>query len=145
MLNFKKVKQQFVMPLQLWKYDQWGDNSGWVMIMITSAEVCVVSVLPRYGVKTNKEAFHAQFELLTQAGWWSSAEKVLQLVMCLKGGALPGLLLLSLDDRSDHAGQVGAFKRRFGLYAQQLACFAMSFEEQVRDLVNDVDSLVHCA
>ena len=70
---------------------------------------------PRYDGKASWEAFHAQFELLAQAGKWCTEEKALQLAMCLTGDALTSLLLLSPADRSDYEALVGALKRRFGL------------------------------
>ena len=78
---------------------------------------------PRYDAKADWEAFHAKYELLAQAGRWSTEEKALQLAMCLTGDALSSLLLLSPEDRSDYEALVGALKRRFSLCsAASLLC-----------------------
>ena len=70
--------------------------------------------MPRYTGKADWEAFHAQFELLADAGGWSVKVKALQLAMCLSDEALSCLLLLSPEDRGDYAALVGALRRRFG-------------------------------
>lgn len=104
---------------------------------------------PRYDGKANWEAFHAQFELLAQAGRWSTAEKALQLAMSLTGDALTSLLLLSPNDRSDYNALVGALKRRFGLCSaasllrSELCSRQRRSEEPLRDLANDIEGLVH--
>lgn len=57
---------------------------------------------PKYGGKSDWEAFHAQFELLAHAGEWTEREKALQLAMCLTDDALKCLLLVSPEDRHDY-------------------------------------------
>ena len=104
---------------------------------------------PRYDGKANWEAFHAQFELLAQAGKWCTEEKALQLAMCLTGDALTSLLLLSPADRSDYDALVGALKRRFGLCStasllrSELCSRQRRHGELLRELANDIEGLVH--
>lgn len=38
---------------------------------------------PKYSVRSDWEAFHAQFELLAHAYAWSEEQKALQLALCL--------------------------------------------------------------
>jgi len=73
---------------------------------------------PKYGGKSDWEAFNAQFELLAHAGEWTEREKALQLAMCLTDDALKGLLLVSPEDRHDYGALVAALKRRFGQCVQ---------------------------
>ena len=104
---------------------------------------------PRYDGKASWEAFHAQFELLAQAGKWCTEEKALQLAMCLTGDALTSLLLLSPADRSDYDALVGALKRRFGLCStasllrSELCSRQRRPGELLRELANDIEGLVH--
>ena len=53
---------------------------------------------PKFSGKADWQAFHAQFELLSQAAGWSKDDKALQLALCLTDDALACLLLLSPEE-----------------------------------------------
>lgn len=106
---------------------------------------------PKYAGKSDWEAFHAQFELLAQAGGWTMKDKALQLAMCLTDDALKCLLLLSTEDRHNYDALVGALKRRFGqcvqpgLLKNELSSRYRLPGEPLRVLANDIESLTRRA
>ena len=106
---------------------------------------------PKYGGKSDWEAFHAQFELLAHAGEWTEREKALQLAMCLTDDALKCLLLVSPEDRHDYGALVAALKRRFGqcvqpgLLKNELSNRYRLPGETLRALANDIESLTRQA
>ena len=75
--------------------------------------------------------------------------KAHQLAMCLSGDALSSLLLLSPNDRSDYDALVGMLERRFGEYSVASLLRSKLYSrqqrpgEQLRDLANDIEGLVH--
>ncbi|KAJ8361687.1 hypothetical protein AAFF_G00431990 [Aldrovandia affinis] len=106
---------------------------------------------PKFSGKTDWEAFHAQFELLARAEGWSTADKALQLAMCLTDDALPCLLLLSPEDRNRYEALVGALQRRFGqclesgVLRNELSYRSRMPGESLRLLANDIESLTRRA
>ena len=66
-------------------------------------------------MKSNWEAFHAQFELAAQASGWSrEVVKAPKLALFLTEIALVRLLLLSPKERQDYEALTGALQRHFG-------------------------------
>ena len=104
---------------------------------------------PKYTGSSDWEAFHAQFELLAVARRWGSADKALQLALCLEGDALSCLLLL--DQRQCYDDLVGALKRRFGTWSQpallknELRGRCRRPGESLRGLANDIEGQVRRA
>ena len=74
-----------------------------VPVATSHVPVSAVSVkTPKYSGRSDWEAFHAQFELLADAGGWTVEAKALQLALCLTDDALSCLLLLSPGERRDY-------------------------------------------
>ena len=106
---------------------------------------------PKYSGRSDWEAFHAQFELLADAGGWTVEAKALQLALCLTDDALSCLLLLSPGERRDYGALVGALQRRFGqcvkpeLLRNELGDRCRKPGESLRVLANDIESLTRRA
>lgn len=102
---------------------------------------------PKYSGKTDWEAFHAQFELLSQAAGWSEGDKALQLALCLTEEASTCLLLLSPVERSDYGALVRALQRHYGhceqpgLLRSELCGRRRQPGEPLRVLANDIETL----
>lgn len=106
---------------------------------------------PKYSGKADWDAFHAQFELLSNAAGWSGEVKALQLALCLTEDALSCLLLLSPAERNDYNALVGALQRRFGQCNQpdvlrsELTSRQRVDGEPLRVLANDIETLTRRA
>lgn len=122
-----------------------GNNDG------GEHNIAVPLKTPKYTGRSNWEAFHAQFELLAQAGRWTLEHKALQLALCLQDDALDCLLLLGSEDRKDYNALVGALKRRFGqcvqpdVFKNKLSTRNRLAGEPLRVLANDIESLTRRA
>lgn len=106
---------------------------------------------PKYSGKADWQAFHAQYELLSQAAGWSEDDKALQLALCLTDDALACLLLLSPEERNNYEALVGALQRRFGhceqpgLLRSELSNRRRRPGEPLRVLANDIETLARRA
>ena len=123
-----------------------------VPVAASHVPVAAVSVkTPKYSGRSDWEAFHAQFELLADAGGWTVEAKALQLALCLTDDALSCLLLLSPGERRDYGALVGALQRRFGqcvkpeLLRNELGNRCRKPGESLRVLANDIESLTRRA
>ena len=135
---------------------KWGDKEGAAattsstLLLPPPASAASVKT-PKYTGSSDWEAFHAQFELLAVARRWGSADKALQLALCLEGDALSCLLLLDPAQRQCYDDLVGALKRRFGTWSQpallknELRGRCRKPGESLRGLANDIEGQVRRA
>lgn len=106
---------------------------------------------PTYDGHTSFETYKLQFEMAGKANNWSNEEKVMALVVALRGPALDLLRTLPEAEKGDYQKLTAALELHFGeqhlqqLFRTQLKTRKQKVGETLQDFEADVRKLMHLA